>query len=35
MNPMWYVVGADGHDYFLGEDLHIYKHTDLPIAGQP
>ena len=35
MNPMWYVVGADGQDYFLGEDLHIYKHTDLPIAGQP
>ena len=35
MNPMWYVVGADGHDYFLGEVLHIYKHTDLPIAGQP
>jgi len=36
MNPMWHVVGADGHDYFLGEDLHVYKHTDLPIAkGQP
>jgi hypothetical protein len=36
MNPMWYVVGADGRDNFLGEDLHVYKHTDLPIAkGQP
>jgi hypothetical protein len=36
MNPIWHVVGADGHDYFLGEDLHIYKQTDLPIAkGQP
>jgi hypothetical protein len=36
MNPMWHVVGADGHDYFLGEDLHVYTHTDLPIAiGQP
>jgi hypothetical protein len=36
MNPMWDVVGADGHDYFLGEDQHVYKQSDLPIAkGQP
>jgi hypothetical protein len=36
MNPMWYIVGADGRGYFLGEDMHIYKQTDLPIAkGQP
>jgi hypothetical protein len=36
MNPLWHVVGADGHDYFLGEDLHVYTQTDLPIAkGQP
>lgn len=36
MNPMWHMVGTDGHDYFLGEDLRVYTGTNLPIAkGQP
>ena len=32
MNPMWLMVGADRHDYFLGANLNIYGQSDLPIA---
>lgn len=32
MNPMWYVVGADRHDYFVGGDLNVHAQPDLPIA---
>lgn len=36
MNPMWHLIGTDGHDYFVGIDLHVYVQKDLPIAnGQP
>ena len=36
MNPIWYMVGADRRDYFMGEDMHVYTQTDLPIAtAQP
>jgi hypothetical protein len=36
MHPMWHVIGSDGHDYFVGIDLHVYAQKDLPIAkGQP
>lgn len=36
MNPMWHIVGSDGHDYFVGADLKVYVTTKLPIAkGQP
>jgi hypothetical protein len=36
MNPMWHLTGSDGHDYFVGTDLHVYVQKDLPIAnGQP
>ena len=36
MNPMLYLVGSDGHDYFVGADLNVYNQHDLPIAkGQP
>jgi hypothetical protein len=36
MNPMWHIIGSDGHDYFVGTDLHVYTQKDLPIAkGQP
>jgi len=36
-NPMWHLVGTDGHDYFVGGDLHTYTHDKLPFApgGQP
>lgn len=32
MEPMWHLVGSDGHDYFMGADLHIHIASDLPIA---
>ena len=32
MNPMWHMVGADRHDYFLGANLNIYGQPNLPIA---
>lgn len=32
MDPMWYVVGADRHNYFVGGDLNVYAQPDLPIA---
>lgn len=36
MNPMWHLIGSDGHNYFVGIDLHVYVQKDLPIAnGQP
>ena len=36
MNAMWHIVGADGHDYYVGTDLHVYVPHELPIAkGQP
>ena len=36
MNPMWHIVGSDGHDYFVGADLNVHTRADLPIAaGQP
>jgi hypothetical protein len=36
MNPIWHIVGSDGHDYFVGADLNVHTRADLPIAiGQP
>ncbi len=36
MNAIWYIVGTDRHDYFVGTDLNVYTQPDLPIAkGQP
>ena len=36
MDPMWHMVGADRHEYFVGGDLNVYAQPDLPIAkGQP
>lgn len=36
MNPMWYMVGIDGHSYFVGVDQHVHNQSELPIAkGQP
>lgn len=36
MNPMWHMVGSDGHDYFVGADLNVHITTELPVAkGQP
>src|SRR5258706_4882183 len=36
MEPMWHMVGSDGHDYFVGTDLNVHVQTELPIAkGQP
>ncbi len=36
MNPMWHIVGSDGHDYFVGTDMNVHSLKDLPIAqGQP
>jgi hypothetical protein len=36
MEPMWHIVGSDGHDYFVGGDLNVHAQADLPIAkGQP
>lgn len=32
MNPMWLMVGADRHNYFLGANLNVYGQPDLPIA---
>lgn len=31
-DPMWLVVGADGHNYFVGKDAHTYDESVLPIA---
>jgi hypothetical protein len=36
MNPMWYIVGSDSRDYFIGNNLNVSVRQDLPIAnGQP
>lgn len=36
MDPMWHIAGADGHDYFVGVDLHVYDQSALPLApAQP
>ncbi len=36
MAPMWLLVGTDGQSYFIGTDLVVHTHKDLPIAkGQP
>ena len=36
MEPMWHMVGSDGHDYFVGTDLNVHVQAELPIAtGQP
>jgi hypothetical protein len=37
MDPMWHLVGSDGHAYFLGVDLQIYVQAEMPMApgGQP
>jgi hypothetical protein len=35
MNPMWYVVGSDGQDYFVGTDLNVHNQKDLPITANP
>jgi hypothetical protein len=32
MDPMWHLIGTDGHDYFVGEDLRVYISSDLPFA---
>lgn len=33
MDPLWLVVGTDGHNYFVGSSLQTYTQGDLPIAG--
>lgn len=37
LDPMWYLVGSDKHNYFVGGDLKVYTGTELPLApnGQP
>lgn len=36
MDPVWHLKGANGQDYFVGQDQHVYLQTDLPIAtGKP
>lgn len=36
MDAMWHLSRADGHDYFVGVDSHVYGGGDLPLApGQP
>lgn len=32
MDPMWHLVGADGHEYFVGVDMHVYDTVNLPLA---
>jgi len=32
MDPMWHLMGTDGRDYFVGEDLRVYTLPDLPFA---
>ena len=35
-DPMWHVVGADAHDYFVGTDNNVYTVQQLPLApGKP
>jgi hypothetical protein len=36
MAPMWFMIGSDGKNYFVGSDMHIHTQSELPIAqGQP
>jgi len=36
MEPIWHMVASNGTDYFVGLDMNVYTHTNLPIAkGQP
>ncbi len=36
MDPIWHVVASNGTDYYVGSDMNVYIHTNLPIAkGQP
>ncbi len=35
MNPMWYVVGSDAQNYFIGSDLHAHVQQELPITTNP
>jgi len=37
LDPMWFMVGSDKHDYFVGADLKVYNEEVLPFApnGQP
>jgi len=36
MDPMWHIIGVDGHDYFVGIDLQVYDPFALPLApAQP
>lgn len=30
--PVWHVVGADGHDYFVGNDAHVHDKANIPFA---
>lgn len=30
-DPMWLVPGADGHDYLVGSDGHVYAPSQLPV----
>lgn len=32
IDPLWHIVGADGVDYFVGEDHNVYTRTQLPIG---
>jgi hypothetical protein len=32
MEPMWHIIGADGHEYFVGVNMQIYERRDLPLA---
>jgi hypothetical protein len=31
-DPIWLVVGADGHNYFVGKDSHVHEQSELPVA---
>lgn len=37
LDPVWYIVGSDKHNYFVGADLKVYTQKELPFApnGQP
>jgi hypothetical protein len=31
-DSIWLVAGADGQDYFVGKDLHVYTLRDIPLS---
>ena len=31
MDPMWLIQATDGVTYYVGHDLKVYIHADLPI----